>query len=234
MKSRIGILAIALMVCLGFATNAHAALTLYLATGALSSTCVDNAGCDLAPLITGDLINSTTLGNFTVISSTGLSKPVIGPPNQIDLNSISVSSTSGGTLTLVLADDGFTPGGANLPFTFNIGGTTQGSVLAQAFVSASNGITNAGGVISLGAVTQIGSNLNFSAPPPNFGGGTAGNATVPSGYAMIEKIVITHTGAATTSFDAHMIQTPEPTSLALLGTVLLGASSLLRKKLRRS
>ena len=55
-----------------------------------------------------------------------------------------------------------------------------------------------------------------------------------AGYTLIEKVVIHHTGADSTSFDDKLTAVPEPASLALLGAALLASSKLLRKKLVRS
>ena len=72
------------------------------------------------------------------------------------------------------------------------------------------------------------------------GGGTFGaDVSAPagalaSGYSIIEKVVITHTGAGSTSFDGSLVLTPEPASVALLGAVMFGVSMMIRKKMHKA
>jgi len=238
MKFRIGILAIALMAYLGIANNAHAALTLYLADGTNSITCVDNTvGCDTLIGLTGALQNTSTLGIWSIVNNLGVSKPIFPATlPQMD-DSFSVTSSGAGTITIVLADDGFTPNGS--AFNFSIGGTigpgTGGTVTSSYFISTSpQSISNSGGVITIGGSPQTLGTLGPFSGTGSYGANGSGTKTPSNPYTLIEKVVITHTGAGLTSGDSNVVNTPEPTSLALLGSSLLGIATLLRKKLHRT
>jgi len=108
---------------------AQAAFKLELSCPACpTQTITDNGAGDLAPGIPGLIINNAVIGTFTLSSNTGSSKPLIGPPAQLSLNSLNVTATAGSTLTLRLTDTGFTnPAGlATLQNRFTFNGCTDG------------------------------------------------------------------------------------------------------------
>ncbi len=113
-----GIAAVAVLVAT--AQNAKAVFEMQLTDGKAADTVtlVDTNG-------TGVLSYYGSIGNFTISVTTGLSKPALpAQPPQLDLNSVDVSSvTGGGTLYITLEDTGFT---TTLPSPFlqsSIGGT---------------------------------------------------------------------------------------------------------------
>ena len=156
-------------------------------------------------------------GVFTVNVTTGISKPIIGP-NIIDLNSVNVSTTGGGTLKVGFADNNFTFTGNNLVLN-SIGGTTVGTVSAQYFADPANGYFTG----------QTGFQGPFG--PGAFSGTNSFNAVgLGTPFSISEIATITHASVGASSFDMETRVTPEPTGLVLLGAGFVGTALLRRKR----
>lgn len=165
-----------------------------------------------------NFIGSVGGGAFTVNVTTGLSKPVIGPPSGIDLNSVNVSSGGGGTLDIGFGDNNFTFTGTSSVVNA-IGGVTAGTVSTQYFVDPGNNLF----------VGQSGSQGPFG--PGAFAGTASFNAVgLGTPFAISEIATITHATAGTTSFNMETTVVPEPTTLVLLGTAFLGSALVRRRK----
>ena len=218
------------------AGTAHAAFIMYLddastagidrivqddtLAGVLTGIGLTTTG-DLDPT-TGSVVYTGGFGSFLMNATVGLSKPVLdGPGNIFDLNSVSVSG-SAGSLTIGLTDTDFYKKGAGF-LNFSIGGTTDGSIAASAYMDASN-IEFGTGTL-LGSMSYTGGGLNSG-----FGynsSGTAINGTDP--YSLTLVTTITHANATdTTSFDAAVV--PEPSILALISLGLVGLGFAGRRK----
>ncbi len=80
----------------------------------------------------------------------------------------------------------------------------------------------------------IGTGLNFTSPPISFGGSESAflSTVSPNPYSLTEIVTISFSGgrAGQASFDYSVDTIPEPASVLLLGTVMLGAVSLIRRK----
>lgn len=140
----------------------------------------------------------------------------------LDLNTLSISSSSGGTLRLSLTQTDLTYGSGGGPLVINsaIGGTTYGTVNYATYADDAN--------TAFGTSTKL-----FSGSATSTGGAFADGNTAEFSrsdpFSLTLTADIIHRGAAATSFDfdAHV---PEPGTLALLSVALLGAGAASRRR----
>jgi hypothetical protein len=216
--------AIAVLLALG-ASGAFATATLqFILDGTLVDTCVDNAGCDT--VATTGVVNTTYSNALVAITvGTGTTKPAITTPTM-DLDDVTVTLAAGHQLTLVFSDIGFA---AKSGFTMIDGGSLSGctgcSSQSWSFFDTTNtlfGIT--AGTPASAIDPNTGTLIGTIGPQgPGAVGGTvigAGPSTTP--YSLTTMITLNNTrgtGAAFLSSDLSLTQTPEPTSILLLGTL---------------
>jgi len=209
---------VAMLALVGANSTADATFVLRISDGvpADTVTIADGGAGDLAPGVPGQIIFSGSIGTFTINVTTGLGDPVL--PNtssraNMHLNNVSVSSSSGGTLTLELTQTDL----ALAPSIYGIG-------LASSFGGTTVGKVEGWQVLDLG-------NAQFAAPAdgeavahhgPLSGPSFSSNATAETGpytgtkFSLSEKVVVTHTGAGTTSFDIDSLATvPAPPSIVM-------------------
>ena len=147
--------------------------------------------------------------NFT----TATSKPAIGSATapEIDLNSINVSSSAGGTLLIEITDTDFTGSG---PSTVSIGGVASGTVTLKSYVDFGNA--------PFGKTTAIATQGPFSGG--SFANNTSGSLNATAPYSMSLELQIAHPVSGRTGLDAHFYVTAPQVSCPTNATVRCNGS----------
>ena len=197
------------------AAPVSAALQLRISDGTPSGTFIvsDQGLEDIDPTV-GIVSYSGPVGSQWLITvNTGTSKPVLGSAAQpdIDLNSINISSSSGGSLTVELTETDYTGAG---PGTVNIGGVTAGNVRLRTFVDYNDTPFLKSTLIADQGIFSGGA---FS--------GTANGMVTPSGaYSITLELQINHVASGSTGLDAEFKITPPSYDCPTNATVRCNAS----------
>ncbi len=176
----------------------------------------------------GSLIHVGAIGNWTFNVTAGVGYPITGSLDSplIDLNSINVSNTAGGTLTMMLTEIGLTSNEPSGLFTAAIGGTVSVNPGTQLSYMAYTDSTNA----AFGTESVIGNAA--------FGGGAFAYSNTAVGqtgalYSITQVVTLTALAGPTStniSFNGELRSVPEPASMILLGAGLIALSVASRRK----
>lgn len=205
-----------LPLALGLATfptlNAHAAFVMSLddlGDSAAPTIIYDGSGNDLSGP-NGIITYSGTIGAFDVNVTTGISNPITGPAT-LNLNSINVTGSSGGSLVVKITDTDFTGSFAELGAGY--GGSTEGAIEIEFLQDVYN--TEFGGTaFASGAHTSSMGDLHFSEE-------LVGSVMPGEPFSLSIVAVINHeAGGEFTSFEAGIAPVPLPASIWLFGSAL--------------
>jgi hypothetical protein len=166
-----------------------------------------------------------SIGNFGVVVSTGISKPTLGDATapHLDLSSIQVTGSMGGSLTISFTDTDFTqlsPGS----YTSMIGGScTSCTGTFSSYLDTSNSAFGTGTLLAQtsfgpGAFSPTFTSDDLAVVSP-YSVTEIVNVSLPVSFLQLEKL----RGSVpllsqSASFNAEVYATPEPQSLVLVGS----------------
>jgi hypothetical protein len=193
----------ALVIAVGFSSQARAGLEVKVTDGVTTGTANDSGSAGSAAFI-------GTIGNFDVKITEGTGFPAIGSPSNpiLDLTSLDITSDAGGTLTASVTETGFSSISAGAHFLSSITGIyVNSSAVMNTYLDTTNAPFGTGTPLSSGLFDNQSDTV--SAP------------VVSGPYSLTEVITITAASHSLSSIDAAIIDAPEPGSLSLLGVALL-------------
>ncbi len=237
MKKLAGFLGVLSLVALAPLARANYQISYQLNGGAITN-CANSSNDDLATCFTSP---TNIGGGVTITQLTGTSNSPGTTGEAIQTGSVvDITTTGSGTLNLWLAAQDFTmpvtPPGLNDKGSLTVIPTSgTGTVALTNCVDQSNGTAPPlGPFCSTPAVQFNNPMITYSDTTSQSNNVSAGISNLSAPFSLSELVTITFSSASEIEVQTRQVlATPEPASIMLMGSLLAGIATLIRKKAAR-